>query len=222
LFAAEPPSVASADGLRDKRVQVFRAIPSADPKHYVQGQYHGYQFIEGVKPDSQTETFAALRLEIDNWRWSGVPFFIRAGKALPVRATEIRIIVKRAPKLPITRHTPDPNELILRIDPNPGANLVIQAKEPRANRARTVDLSLTFAEQLGEAPEPYERLLSDAMNGDSSQFTREQNVEETWRIVQPLLDTPPPVQPYKSGSWGPPGADMLLAGNPGWRYPWPH
>jgi glucose-6-phosphate 1-dehydrogenase len=219
LFAAEPPSVAGADGLRDKRVEVFRTIPSADPKHYVRGQYHGYQAIEGVKPDSQTETFAALRLKIDNWRWSGVPFFIRAGKALPVRATEIRVIFKRPPKLAITQHTPDPNELILRIDPNPGANLVIQAKEPGANRTRTVDLSLNFSEQLGEAPEPYERLLNDAMNGDSSQFTREESVKQTWRIVQPLLEAPPQVQRYKPGSWGPAGADTLLDGYPSWRYP---
>ena len=219
LFAAEPPSVAGADGLRDKRVEVFRSIPSVDPKNYVRGQYHGYQAIEGVKPDSQTETFAALRLEIDNWRWSGVPFFIRAGKALPVRATEIRVIFKRPPKLAITQHAPPANELILRIDPNPGANLVIQAKEPGANRTRTVDLALNFAEQLGETPEPYERLLNDAMNGDSSQFTREENVKQTWRIVQPLLDAPPPVRHYNPGSWGPTGVDTLLAGYPDWRYP---
>jgi len=134
--------------------------------------------------------FAALRLEIDNWRWSGVPFFIRAGKALPVRATEIRVIFKRPPKLAITPYTPDPDELILRIDPTPGADLVIQAKEPGANRTRTVDLSLIFSEALGEAPEPYERLLSEAMREDSSQFTREDGVEQTWRIVQPLLDAP--------------------------------
>jgi glucose-6-phosphate 1-dehydrogenase len=220
LFAAEPPSVADADGLRDKRVEVFRAIPSADPAHYVRGQYDGYQSITGVQPGSQTETFAALRLEIDNWRWSGVPFFLRAGKALPVRATEIRVIFKRPPKLAITSLTPAPNELVLRIDPDPGTDLMVQAKEAGANRTRTVDLSLIFAEELGEAPEPYERLLSDAMRGDSSQFTREDAVEETWRIVQPLLDAPPPVQPYKPGSWGPPNGDKLLAGHPGWREPW--
>jgi glucose-6-phosphate 1-dehydrogenase len=220
LFAAEPPSVADADGLRDKRVEVFRAIPSADPAHYVRGQYDGYQSITGVRPGSQTETFAALRLEIDNWRWSGVPFFLRAGKALPVRATEVRVIFKRPPKLAITSLTHDPNELVLRIDPDPGTDLMIQAKEAGANRTRTVDLSLIFAEELGEAPEPYERLLSDAMRGDSSQFTREDSVEETWRIVQPLLDAPPPVQPYKPGSWGPHNADKLLAGHPGWREPW--
>jgi glucose-6-phosphate 1-dehydrogenase len=220
LFAAEPPSVADADGLRDKRAEVFRAMPSADPAHYVRGQYEGYRSIKGVQPDSQTETFAALRLEIDNWRWAGVPFYIRAGKALPVRATEIRIIFKRPPKLAITTLSHDPDELVLRIDPNPGTDLIIQAKEPGANRTRTVDLSLIFAEELGEAPEPYERLLKDAMCGDSTQFAREDGVEETWRIVQPLLDAPPPVQSYQQGSWGPSAAGKLLAGHPSWRKPW--
>ncbi|MFY9767619.1 MAG: glucose-6-phosphate dehydrogenase, partial [Mycobacterium sp.] len=220
LFAAEPPSVADADGLRDKRVEVFRAIPAVDPHHYVRGQYNGYQAIKGVQEGSHTETFAALRLEIDNWRWAGVPFFIRAGKALPVRATEIRVIFKRPPRLAITAHTHDANELILRIDPKPGTDLVIQAKTPGANRTRTVDLSLIFADELGEAPEPYERLLSDAMKGDSSQFTRQDDVAETWRVVQPLLDTPPPIESYEPGTWGPPGADKLLTGHPAWREPW--
>ena len=220
LFASEPPSVAGADGQRDKRVEVFRAIPPIDPKHYVRGQYDGYRSVPGVRPDSQTETYAALRLEIDNWRWAGVPFFIRAGKALPVRATEMRVIFKRPPKLAFLPHTPDPDELILRIDPEPGACLVIQAKAPGVNDTRTVDLALVFAEELGDAPEPYERLLSDALRGDASHFTREDGVEETWRIVQPLLDSPPPVQMYVPGSWGPPGGAKMLAGHPGWREPW--
>jgi len=220
LFASEPPSVAGADGQRDKRVEVFRAIPPIDPKHYVRGQYDGYRLVPGVRPDSQTETYAALRLEIDNWRWAGVPFFIRAGKALPVRATEVRVIFKRPPRLAFLPHIPDPDELILRIDPDPGACLVIQAKAPGVNDTRTVDLSLVFAEELGDAPQPYERLLSDALRGDASHFTREDGVEETWRIVQPLLDAPPPVQMYVSGSWGPPGGAKLLAGHPGWRDPW--
>jgi glucose-6-phosphate 1-dehydrogenase len=220
LFAAEPPSVADADGLRDKRVEVFQAIPAVEPQHYVRGQYDGYQVIEGVQEGSQTETFAALRLEINNWRWAGVPFFIRAGKALPVRATEIRVIFKKPPRLPISAHIPDANELILRIDPQPGTDLIIQAKTPGANRTRTVDLSLIFADELGEAPEPYERLLSDAMKGDSTQFTREDTVDQTWRIVQPLLDTPPPIESYQPGTWGPPSADKLLTGHPAWREPW--
>ncbi len=222
LFASEPPTTAGGEEQRDKRVEVFRAIPSADPKHYVRGQYNGYRDVPGVKSDSQTDTFVALKLEIDNWRWSGVPFFIRAGKSLPVRATEMRVIFKRPPAMAFTPHAPAPNELILRIDPRPGADLVIQAKTPGATTTRTVNLSLVFSEELGEAPEPYERLLSDALHGDPSHFAREDGVEETWRIVQPLLDSPPPVEVYESGSWGPSGANKLLHGYPGWREPWLH
>jgi glucose-6-phosphate 1-dehydrogenase len=220
LFAAEPPSSAGADGLRDKRAEVFRAIPSIDPAHYIRGQYDGYRSIKGVRSDSQTETFAALKLEIDNWRWAGVPFFIRAGKALPVRATEIRVFFKRPPKLAVMPERPDPNQLVLRIDPNPGTDLIIQAKEPGANTTRCVDLSLTFAKELGEAPEPYERLLSDAMRGESAQFAREDGVEETWRIVEPLIESPPALHTYKVGSWGPDEVSKLVAGYPSWRDPW--
>src|SRR6516164_7599028 len=223
LFASEPPATADADGIRDKRVEVFRAMPSADPGHYVRGQYDGYLDVPGVRPGSGTEGYAALRLEIANWRWSGVPIFIRAGKALRERVTEIRAIFKRPPRLAFApTFAPDPDELILRIDPNPGTDLVVQAKQPGARATRTVDLSLIFSEELGGAPEPYERLLGDAMAGDSGQFTRADGVQETWRIVQPLLDAPPPVEPYKPGSWGPAGADKLLAGHPHWRDPWLH
>ncbi len=224
LFASEPPATADADGLRDKRVEVFRAIPDADPKHYVRGQYDGYLSVPGVAPHSFTETYAALRLEIDNWRWSGVPFFIRAGKALAVTATEVRAIFKRPPRLAFSSNAPDPNELILRIDPRPGADLVVQAKTPGAQTSCTVDLSLIFSEELGTAPEPYERLLGDAIYGDATLFTREDSIEETWRIVQPLLDAPPPVETYAKGSWGPAGAEKLPVGHSHWRLPWlqPH
>jgi hypothetical protein len=154
LIASEPPSAADADGLRDKRVEVFRAIPPADVTRYVRGQYNGYLSAPGVSPGSQTETFAALRLEIDNWRWAGVPFFIRAGKALAARATEVRIIFKPPPRLAFARHTPHPGEFILRIDPYPGADLMGQAKQPGAESTRTVDLSLTFSEELGMRRSP--------------------------------------------------------------------
>jgi glucose-6-phosphate 1-dehydrogenase len=221
LIAAEPPATADADGLRDKRAEVFRAMPPADPDHYVRGQYDGYLAVPGVRPGSQTETFAALRLEIDNWRWSGVPFFIRAGKLLAEHVTEVRIIFKRPPRLAFApAAAPDPDELILRIDPDPGIDLVVQAKQPGAQATRTVDLSLIFAAELGEAPLPYERLLGDALRGDSSLFTREDSVEETWRIVQPLLDAPPLLESYRPGTWGPASAAKLLAGHPAWREPW--
>jgi glucose-6-phosphate 1-dehydrogenase len=221
LVACEPPSMGQRDGLRDKRVEVFKAIPTADPKRYVRGQYEGYRSISGVKPDSETETFAALRLDVENWRWSGVPFFIRAGKALPVLCTEVRIIFKRPPSMVVgERVVPEADQLILRIDPAPGADLVVQAKTPGAQATRTVDLSLVFSHELGEAPEPYERLLSDALHGDPTLFTREDAIEETWRIVQPLLDVPPPLETYRQGSWGPRSADRLVAGVSRWHEPW--
>jgi glucose-6-phosphate 1-dehydrogenase len=221
LIASEPPTVADADGLRDKRVDVFRAIPAVEPSRYVRGQYDGYLSVPGVQPGSQTETFAALRLEIANWRWSGVPFYIRAGKALRARATEIRVIFKPPPRLSMApQFASHPNEFVLRIDPDPGADMMVNAKKPGAESTRTVDLSLIFSEELGDAPEPYERLLGDALRGDATLFTREDSVEETWRIVQPLLESPPPIEIYDSGSWGPRGSDALLSGGPGWRQPW--
>jgi glucose-6-phosphate 1-dehydrogenase len=221
LVACEPPSMGQADGLRDKRAEVFKAISTADPKRYVRGQYEGYRSVAGVKPDSDTETFTALRLDIENWRWSGVPFFIRAGKALPVRCTEVRMVFKRPPCLVIgERVVPEADQLVLRIDPAPGADLVVQAKAPGVQATQTVDLSLVFSRELGEAPEPYERLLSDALYGDPSLFTREDGIEETWRIVQPLIDVPPPLETYEQGSWGPRGADRLLAGISRWHEPW--
>ena len=221
LIASEPPSVADADGIRDKRVEVFRAMPPADPQRYVRGQYDGYLSVPGVSPGSQTETFAALRLEIDNWRWSGVPFFIRAGKELPERVTEVRIIFRPPPRLVFAPHTPHPDEFIVRIDPTPGADLVVQVKEPGPEPSlRMIDLSLIFADELPDPPEPYERLFGDVLRGDARLFVREDSEEQTWRIVQPLLDAPPPVQPYARGSWGPAGADKLLTGHPSWRRPW--
>jgi glucose-6-phosphate 1-dehydrogenase len=221
LIASEPPSTAEADSLRDKRLEVFQAMPPADPGSYVRGQYDGYLSVPGVSPGSQTETFAALRLQIDNWRWSGVPFFIRAGKELPERVTEVRIIFKPPPRLVFSARSPHPDELVVRIDPSPGAGLLIQVKEPGSGLSlRTVDLSLIFADELPDPPEPYERLLGDLLRGDARLFVREDGEEQTWRIVQPLLDAPPPVQPYARGSWGPADAGKLLTGHPSWRRPW--
>jgi glucose-6-phosphate 1-dehydrogenase len=221
LIASEPPSAADADGVRDKRLEVFRAMPPAQPQRYVRGQYDGYLSVPGVRPGSQTETFAALRLEVDNWRWSGVPFFIRTGKQLPERVTEVRMIFRPPPRLVFASHTPPPDEFVVRIDPNAGADLIMQTKGPGDQPSlRTIDLSLIFSAELGDPPEPYERLLGDALRGDAKLFVREDGEEQTWRIVQPLLDEPPPLEPYAPGSWGPAGADRLLTGHPGWRRPW--
>ncbi len=221
LMASEPPTGAGADALRDRKVDVFRAIPDADPARYVRGQYEGYLQVPGVRPRSRTETFVGLRLEVENWRWSGVPFFIRAGKSLGARVTEIRIVFKRPPRLAfVERYASEPDQWILRIDPSPGVNFRVQAKQPGKQDTQPVDLDLLFAEELGEAPEPYERLLSDAMQGNASQFTREDSVEHTWRIVQPLLETPGDPERYQPGTWGPAGTSKLVAGYPRWHEPW--
>ena len=220
LVAMERPAGASGDELRDKKAEVFRAIAAADPRHYVRGQYDGYTDVLGVAKRSGTETFAALRLEIDNWRWSGVPIFLRTGKALPERVTEVRLLLHRTPRLAFlpTPTQVEPNQIVLRIDPDPGLRVQIAA---RAGQSwRPVHLDTTFAEDLGEPLEPYERLLHDALIGDLHLFARQDSVEQTWPIVQPLLDDPPPAHPYQPTSWGPPEADALLRGHPGWQPPW--
>ena len=223
LVALEPPTGRGIDVLNDRKRDVFVAMAEADPAHYVRGQYRGYRDVAGVAPDSQTETFCAMRLEIDNWRWSGVPFFIRAGKALPVTVTEVRAIFKTTPWLgfvPKDAPRPDPNEFVIRISPSPGTSLLMQAKEADKMALRRVHLDLDFAEQGGEGPIAYEVLLLAAINGDASHFARQDALEETWRVLQPLLDAPPPVEIYEKGSWGPKAADKLVREYRGWRDPW--
>jgi glucose-6-phosphate 1-dehydrogenase len=220
LVAMEPPAGASGDELRDKKAEVFRAMPAADPRHYVRGQYDGYADVPGVAKGSSTETFVALRLEIDNWRWSGVPIFLRAGKALADRVMEVRLILHRTPRLSfLPKPTQvEPNQIVLRVDPDAGLRMQIAA---RAGESwRPVHLDTSFSKELGEALEPYERLLHHALIGDTQLFARQDSVEQTWRIVQPLLDDPPPPHRYEPGSWGPPAADALLRGHQGWQPPW--
>jgi glucose-6-phosphate 1-dehydrogenase len=223
LMAMEPPAPGPEgdDSIRDRKSDLFRAMPAASPRQYVRGQYAGYREVNGVAADSETETFAGLRLTIDNWRWAGVPFFIRAGKAMPVESTEARIVFKQPPRLGIGgRMLPDPDELILRIKPDPGAELCLIAKKGGAEALHRVHLDLLFGEQVGDQPEPYERLLRDAIEGDASRFPSEDAVEQTWRIVQPLLDEPPEVQPYERGTWGPEAAQKMPSNHGGWRQPW--
>ena len=222
LVAMEPPA-GGADPIRSRKHDVFLAMADADPSRYVRGQYRGYLDVDGVANGSETETYCALALEIDNWRWSGVPFVIRAGKSLPVTVTEVRVVFKTTPWLGFqARDAPRPpaDELVLRIGPQPGARLQLQAKAPDADALRTVPLDMEFASVGGEGPTPYEVLLDAVMRGDQSHFAREDVVEETWRVVQPLLDHPPPVETYEPGSWGPQAADDLAAGVGGWRGPW--
>jgi glucose-6-phosphate 1-dehydrogenase len=185
----------------------------------VRGQYHGYRSIDGVAPDSTTETFAALRLDIENWRWSGVPFFIRTGKRLPVTQTELWLVFKHPPRLGFPGFDEvEPHQLVVKLDPSTGIRLELQAH--RADGPGTIELHMEFAAEGGEGPTPYEVLLHAALVGESIRFTRQDGVEETWRVMQPLLDAPPPVHPYAPGSWGPEAADELLAGFGRWHEPW--
>ena len=221
--AMEPPAGGDPDTLKDSKLAVFRAMADADPDHYVRGQYEGYREIDGVAADSQTETYAALRLEVDNWRWAGVPFLIRTGKRLGARVTEVRLVFKRPPKLHFlqTAHRrPEPSQIVIRIDPRTGIRFVVDALRADKEGASEIDLDLEFARAGGEGPTPYEVLLHAALEGDSSHFTRQDTVQECWRVVQPLLSLPPPVHAYAPGSWGPDEANKVAAGFGGWRSPW--
>jgi glucose-6-phosphate 1-dehydrogenase len=221
LVAMEAPSGSSA-AVVDRRLDVLRAIPDADPTDLVRGQYEGYLEEDGVADGSETETFAALRLHIDNWRWSGVPFLIRAGKAMATTLTEVHVVFQRPPPILMGSHPAQVkhhNHISIRIGHDAGASIGVLVKEPGSDAATPIHLDVSFDEHLAEAPEPYERLLGDALIGDDSLFPRQDVIEELWRIVQPLLDAPPPVETYARGSWGPSAADRLAEGYGGWRAP---
>jgi glucose-6-phosphate 1-dehydrogenase len=221
LVAMEPPSATDPDSIRDAKIDLFKAIPEANPTRYVRGQYEGYREIEGVDPKSTTETFVGLRLDIMNWRWSGVPYFIRAGKQLAEKVTEVRVVLQSPPPVGIGGGPiPATDEIILRVDPDSGASILLEAKQPGEEKLRRVHLDLLFKQQFGNQPGPYERLLADALAGNQARFAREDSVLETWRIVQPLIDKPCEVETYRPGSWGPEGASNLLHGYGGWRKPW--
>jgi glucose-6-phosphate 1-dehydrogenase len=220
--AMEPPSGGDPDTLKDAKTAVFRSMPEADPSHYVRGQYAGYLQTDGVAPNSTTETYAALRLEIDSWRWAGVPFFLRTGKHLAVRQTELRLLFKHPPRVHFIkpgRH-PERNQIVFKIDPSTGIRVILDAQRADKTGANEIELDMEFSDEGGEGPTPYEVLLHAAIVGDATHFTRQDSVEESWRIVQPLLDSPPPVQPYAQGSWGPEQAHGLVAHYGGWHGPW--
>ena len=220
--AMEAPSGGDPRTLKDAQLTLFRAIEAADPAHYVRGQYDGYLDTDGVAADSTTETYVALRLQIENWRWSGVPFFIRTGKHLPMTQTELRLVFKSPPRLGFFRHERhvEPNQVVVRFDPATGVQVTLDAHRADMALPGPITLDMEFAAEGGEGPTPYEVLLHAALVGQTARFTRQDGVEEAWRIVQPLLDAPPAVQPYAQGSWGPAVADKLVAGFGRWHGPW--
>jgi glucose-6-phosphate 1-dehydrogenase len=221
--AMEPPAGRDPRVLKDGLVALWHAVADADPAHYVRGQYLGYRDISGVASGSTTETYAGLRLDIDNWRWSGVPFFVRTGKRLPVTQTELRLVFKRPPRLGLTiphDRMPEPDQLVVRLDPATGIRIGLDARRADAVGPERITLDMEFAQEGGEGPTPYEVLLDAAIRGIGTRFTRQDGVEETWRIMQPLLDSPPPVQPYAPGTWGPAAAAALVNGHSSWHSPW--
>ena len=220
--AMEVPSSGEAEILKDSLCALFRAMPAADPAHYVRGQYDGYRQIDGVAADSTTETYAALRLDIENWRWSGVPFFIRTGKCLPITQTELRVVFRRPPKMGFHEWTrlPEPGQFVVKLDPSTGLRLLADAQRNSAIEPEQISMDMEFAAEGGEGPTPYEVLLHAALIGNSTRFTRQDCVEQCWRVMQPLLDNRPPVHPYAKASWGPTAGDEVLAGFGKWHHPW--
>ena len=220
--AMEPPSRRDPSVLKDATFGAFQSMEAADPREYVRGQVDGYLAIPGVASDSTTETFAALRLDIDNWRWEGVPFFIRTGKQLPVTQTEVRLHFKRSPKVGLgaEAHHPEANQIVIRLDPTTGISFRLQALRTESPDPSTITLDMRFADEGGEGPTPYEVLLRSALVGDAAHFTRQDGVEEAWRVMMPLIEAPPPVHQYEPGTWGPAEADRLVAGFPAWHEPW--
>ena len=220
LTAMEPPARFEANALRDEKVKVLQAVRKCTES--VRGQYRGYREEEEVAPGSQTPTYAALQCFIDNWRWQGVPFYLRSGKNLAAKTTEITVQFKHVPHLlfpPSSEAHIAPNLLSLCLQPDEGIHLRFEAKEPGAGmRTRPVDMEFHYAEDFGAAalPEAYERLLLDAMQGDASLFTRADEIELAWRIVDPILagwaePGAPAIELYEPASWGPAGADRMLS-----------
>lgn len=207
LLAMEPPSSDAPNALRDERSKVLTAMQPFQPENLVRGQYVGYRWEKGVDVDSDTETFVALKTEIDSWRWAGVPWYVRAGKSMPATVTEAIIEFKRPPRLMFIDpdHAPRSNHLRFRMKPDDSITLEMQAKKPGDSlHSRAVPLQVLAEDDSDESHEAYERLLDDALSGDTRLFARQDAVEAAWRIVEPVLDEHNPVEPYRPGTWGPP------------------
>ncbi|MEU1393347.1 MULTISPECIES: glucose-6-phosphate dehydrogenase [unclassified Nonomuraea] len=217
ILAMDPPPSMDARAQLDEKWRVLRAVQAIDPAHVVRGQYDGYLDTPGVRPGSTTETFVAMRLYIDSWRWAGVPWCIRSGKALPTTDLEI---VAELRKPPVTMFRggdvpPGPNLIRFRLQPDAGVTFDVLAKEPGRQRTIPVPVSVDFTKVLGPMEAAYERILTDAVSGDPRRFARFDLVEESWRIVGRLLDLPDRPLPYEKGTWGPEPAEKIPPG--GWH-----
>ena len=222
LLAMEPPIGADAEALRDEKVKVLKSIRPLSGRSLVRGQFKGYLDEEGVAPDSKVETFAAMELHIDSWRWAEVPFFIRAGKCMPVTATEVLVRLRRPPQRVfsgIELQSGPPNHFRFRLGPDVEIALGTQVRGSEKGSGNAVEL---FAcRDRSEMVEPYDRLLGEAMEGEALLFAREDEVEAAWAIVDPILKKGHPLFEYEPGTWGPSQADVLLAQLGGWHEPKP-
>ena len=219
FLAMEPPLTTYHEAIRDEQVKVFRSIRPLDAGDLVRGQFRGYRKEPGVAPNSKVETFAAVRLHVDSWRWEDVPFFIRAGKCLPVTTTEVFVKLKRPPLRKLGEG--DTNYFRFRLSPDVIIAVGAQVKRPGEEMmSEPTELKLVH-HQDGEEMDAYERLLSDAMAGDGTLFARQDAVEAAWAIVQPILGDVTPVHEYEPGSWGPPEATRLTGDIGGWHNPSP-
>jgi glucose-6-phosphate 1-dehydrogenase len=209
--------------LDDARHRLLKSVADADPRRSVRGQYSGYRKTPGVASGSTTETYVALELRMDNERWRGVPFYIRAGKHLPITQTELRLIFRDAAPLTFLARgsRPGPNELVLRIDPATGIRMILEAHRADASGPGPITLDMEFADQGGEGPTPYEVLFEAALTGERTLFIQQKTVEEAWRIIQPLLDADLPTHRYRQGTWGPSAANLLIKDGHRWRETWP-
>jgi glucose-6-phosphate 1-dehydrogenase len=216
-LAMEPPLTTYPESIQDEKVKVFRSILPLDPDDLVRGQFNGYLKEPGVRSGSTVETFAAVRLHIDSWRWEGVPFFIRAGKCMPVTATEVRVTLKRPPLRKLSPE--DANYFRFRLGPDVIIAVGAQVKRPGEHMdSEATELKLVQRPE-GEEMDAYERLLGDAMAGDHLLFTRQDAVEAQWAIVQPILGDATPALEYQPGTWGPAKAEHLAAEVGGWHNP---
>jgi glucose-6-phosphate 1-dehydrogenase len=217
-LAMEAPARTDSESMRDEKVKVLKAIPPLDAKNVVRGQFRGYRSESGVAPNSQTETFAALRLEIDSWRWQGVPFYIRAGKCLPVRCTEVVVRLRRPPAI-FPACCPAANYFRFRVSPDVTMAFGMTEMDPEEKMVGQSIEVLASSRPGAEEMDAYERLLGDAMTGDATLFAREDYVEEAWRIVDPVLKADTPVYEYEQNTWGPREVDDRVVPPGGWQNP---
>jgi glucose-6-phosphate 1-dehydrogenase len=214
----EPPVRNDAESLRDEKVQVLRGIAALELKNVVRGQFRGYRNEKGVSPTSTVETFAAVKLEIDSWRWQGVPFFIRAGKRLPVTSTEIVVRLKKPPTM-FKGYDLRSNYFRFQISPAIVLAVGMMSLAPGDDKTGALVEMEAARHPAPHEMDAYERLLGDAMRGDPTLFAREESVEEAWRIVDPVLHNPPPVYEYEPGTWGPKEVDQIVCPPGGWHNP---